>query len=222
MSKSLFSGFLVGIAFGCFVCCHKNKIRLFVSRLLKNYCHRLYQKYIIFDPKKSNKNSTPFEAEKICGVIKNGIVGLVGNTPMLFLESLSLETGCYVLAKLEYRNPGGSSKDRFAVRLLEDLPLQRPMVKTIYEGTSGSTGISLALFATLKGYACHIYAPSHMSSEKCNLIKLFGATLIQTKSASIVDPSMYINIAQKKAHEDESSLFADQFGIKSALYLFAV
>ncbi|KAJ1825770.1 Cysteine synthase 2, partial [Coemansia sp. RSA 2703] len=92
--------------------------------------------------------------------IARGVTALIGNTPLIRINSLSDATGCEVLGKAEFLNPGGSSKDRIALYLIERAEergdLHPHTQSCIFEGTSGSTGISLAMVARAKGYGCHI------------------------------------------------------------------
>ncbi|RLN74968.1 hypothetical protein BBJ28_00009524, partial [Nothophytophthora sp. Chile5] len=121
----------------------------------------------------------------------DGFAGLVGNTPLLELTSLSKATGCTILAKAEFLNPGGSSKDRVAKGIVEDAE-RRGLLKeggTIIEGTSGSTGISLSLMA--RGPSCVIVMPDDQAKEKSMLLEKFGAQVVLVKPASIVNAKHY-------------------------------
>ncbi|KAH9061564.1 hypothetical protein Ae201684P_020899 [Aphanomyces euteiches] len=129
--------------------------------------------------------------------IREGHAGLIGNTPLVKIHSLSKATGCTILA--EYLNPGGSSKDRVAKGIVEDAEA-RGLLKpggTIVEGTSGSTGISLALMA--RGYNCLIVMPDDQAKEKSELLQQFGATVEFVKPASIVNAKHYVNQARRRA-----------------------
>lgn len=151
-----------------------------------------------------------------------GIVSMIGNTPMIEIESLSKLTGCKIYAKLELMNPGGSAKDRVAlaiVRANEELGNLKPHNgDIIFEGTSGSTGISFALLANALGYKAHICLPDDTSLEKMHLLKSLGAELEPVRPASIVDPNQYTNVARsgaEKINKDpgdrRNAIFADQF-----------
>ncbi|KAJ3272946.1 hypothetical protein HDV01_005143 [Terramyces sp. JEL0728] len=150
-----------------------------------------------------------------------GIEQLIGNTLLIKINSLSRETGCTILAKAEFMNVGGSSKDRVALAVIEDAErsgLIAPNTgSTIFEGTVGSTGISLALIARAKGYKCHIVMPDDVAVEKSNLLLMLGATVEKVKPCSIVDPNHFVNLARKKADEMNSGntsakgLFCNQF-----------
>lgn len=100
--------------------------------------------------------------------IKTGFVGSVGNTPLIRINSFSDETGCEILGKAEFLNPGGSVKDRAALYIIEDAE-KRGLLKpggTVVEGTAGNTGIGLAHICNAKGYKCLIIIPETQSQEK--------------------------------------------------------
>ncbi|KAJ1644975.1 Cysteine synthase 2 [Coemansia erecta] len=155
--------------------------------------------------------------------VKTGVVSLIGNTPLIRINSLSDHTGCEILGKAEFLNPGGSSKDRIALYLIEKaetLGLLTPNTQScIFEGTSGSTGISLAMVARAKGYLCHIVMPSDQAIEKSQLLERFGATVERVAPCSIVDRNNFVNVARRRAEEyggdDEAGrkkgYFVDQF-----------
>ncbi|RLN66729.1 hypothetical protein BBJ29_000047 [Phytophthora kernoviae] len=139
--------------------------------------------------------------------------GLVGNTPLVELISLSKATGCTILAKAEFLNPGGSSKDRVAKGIVEDAE-RRGLLKeggTIIEGTSGSTGISLSLMARARGYKCVIVMPDDQAKEKSQLLEQFGAQVVLVKPASIVNAKHYVNEAKRLAQNTKGGYFTDQF-----------
>ena len=100
-----------------------------------------------------------------------GVISLIGNTPLINIQCLSSLTSCQILAKVEFLNIGGSPKDRVALKMVEDAEskgLITPFVGcTLFEGTVGSTGISLALVAKAKGYNCHIVMPGEVFYYKC-------------------------------------------------------
>ncbi|EQC41797.1 cysteine synthase A [Saprolegnia diclina VS20] len=143
----------------------------------------------------------------------DGHSGLIGNTPLVKLKSLSAATGCTILAKAEFLNPGGSSKDRVAKGIVEDAEARGLLSPggTIVEGTSGSTGISLALIARAKGYKCLIVMPDDQAKEKSDLLTQFGAAVEFVKPASIVNAKHYVNQARRRASEIPGGYFADQF-----------
>lgn len=151
-----------------------------------------------------------------------GVESLIGNTPLVEIKSLSKLTGCKIYAKLELTNPGGSAKDRVALEIIKENEklgnLKPNNGDIIFEGTSGSTGISIALLANALGYTAHICLPDDTSSEKMQLLKSLGAVLEPVKPASIVDPNQYTNAARKGAEsinnnkqDGRHAIFADQF-----------
>ncbi|CDK27984.1 unnamed protein product [Kuraishia capsulata CBS 1993] len=153
---------------------------------------------------------------------KKNIAQLIGNTPLVKVQSLSRLTGCEIYAKLELANPGGSAKDRVALAIIEDFEargLLRPgRGDVVFEGTSGSTGISFAMLCNALGYTAHISLPDDTSNEKLQLLESYGAILQKVKPASIVDPDQYVNSARRSAEalsKDPSTqamgVFADQF-----------
>ena len=105
----------------------------------------------------------------------------VGNTPMILIKSLSKLTGCEIYGKAEFLNVAGSTKDRVALAIIQDAE-ERGLIApntgcTIFEGTVGSTGISLATIARAKGYHCHIIMPDDVAVEKSDLLETLGATV---------------------------------------------
>lgn len=139
------------------------------------------------------------------GSIVNGISGLIGDTPLMRINSLSDLTGCEILGKAEWLNPGGSPKDRVAKQILEDAEdegLLHPHTGScIFEGTVGSTGISLATLAKAKGYQCSIVIPDDVAREKMDLLRLLGAKIEAVRPRGIVDPRHFVNEARKRAEE---------------------
>src|SRR6266542_6871486 len=105
--------------------------------------------------------------------IRDGFTGAVGNTPLIRLGTLCRETGCEILGKAEFLNPGGSVKDRAALYIIRDAE-QRGALKagrTVVEGTDGNTGIGLAHLCGARGYRCVIYIPDKQSKEKMDLLR---------------------------------------------------
>lgn len=151
-----------------------------------------------------------------------GVASLIGNTPMVEIESLSRLTGCKIYAKLELMNPAGLAKDRVALEIIrenEKLGNLKPHNgDVIFEGTSGSTGISFTVLANALGYTAHICLPDDTSPEKMQLLRSLGATLEPVKPAPIVDPNQYTNAARSGAaainnneNDPRNAIFADQF-----------
>lgn len=159
--------------------------------------------------------------------IPEGIEGCIGNTPLFKIKSLSDATGCTILAKAEFLNgAGGSPKDRVALNMIkvaEEEGLLTPgQGDTIYEGTVGSTGISLATLARARGYKCHICMPNDQSTEKSDLLHHLGATVERVTPAPITSTQHFVNLARTRAKEHTASaetsskgFFADQFESKA-------
>lgn len=144
--------------------------------------------------------------------IKQGIIGLIGDTPLIEIESLSKATGCTILGKAEFMSVGSSSKDRVALSIIKHAEESGQLAPgdTIFEGTVGSTGISLALVASAKGYACHIVMPDDQAKEKYAILQALGATVEKVKPCSIIDKNHFVNVAKKRAVES-GGFFCDQF-----------
>ncbi|KAL8687410.1 MAG: hypothetical protein Q9218_006409 [Villophora microphyllina] len=155
--------------------------------------------------------------------IAEGIGACVGNTPLFRIKSLSEETGCDILGKAEFLNgAGGSPKDRVALNLIKTAEEQGLLTPhsgdTIYEGTVGSTGISLATICRARGYLAHICMPSDVATEKSDLLLKLGAVVDRVPPAPIIDPMHFVNRARNLAtdHTADPSrpgrgYFADQF-----------
>ncbi len=145
--------------------------------------------------------------------IKDGFPGTVGNTPLIRLKTLSEVTGCNILGKAEFLNPGGSVKDRAAMGIIEDAET-RGLLKpggTIVEGTAGNTGIGLSLVGNAKGYRTIIVIPDTQSQEKINLLRAIGADVRPVPAAPYTDPNNYNHIARRLAEETENAFWANQF-----------
>ncbi|TVY84144.1 Cysteine synthase [Lachnellula suecica] len=159
--------------------------------------------------------------------IPEGIEGCIGNTPLFKIKSLSEATGCTILAKAEFLNgAGGSPKDRVAlnmIKMAEEEGLLTPgQGDTIYEGTVGSTGISLATLARAKGYKAYICMPNDQSTEKSDLLHHLGATVERVTPAPITSTEHFVNLARTRARQqtasaddDSKGFFADQFESKA-------
>jgi cysteine synthase len=159
--------------------------------------------------------------------IPKGIESTIGNTPLIKIRSLSEATGCEILAKAEFLNGAGNSpKDRVALHIIqvaEEAGLLTPNNgDTIYEGTVGSTGISLASLARAMGYNAHICMPSDQSMEKVDLLHHLGASVERVPPAPITSPDHFVNLARRraiehaeKAKDGSKGFFADQFESKA-------
>ncbi len=145
--------------------------------------------------------------------IKNGFVGTVGNTPLIRLNSFSEETGCEILGKAEFLNPGGSVKDRAALYIIEDAQ-EKGLLKpggTVVEGTAGNTGIGLAHICNAKGYKCLIVIPDTQSQEKIDALRTLGAEVRTVPSVPYKDPNNYVKLSGRLAQEMENAIWANQF-----------
>ncbi|TPX55284.1 hypothetical protein PhCBS80983_g05453 [Powellomyces hirtus] len=135
--------------------------------------------------------------------IRDGVAGLIGDTPLFRISSLSEATGCEILAKAEFMNVGGSTKDRVALGIIDEAEAHGHIVPhrgdTIFEGTVGSTGISLAVIARARGYLCHIVMPDDQAQEKYDLLEKLGATVEKVRPVSIVDRNHFVNLARRRA-----------------------
>lgn len=145
--------------------------------------------------------------------IKTGFVGSVGNTPLIRINSFSDETGCEILGKAEFLNPGGSVKDRAALYIIEDAE-KKGLLKpggTVVEGTAGNTGIGLAHICNAKGYKCLIIIPETQSQEKIDLLRTLGAEVRTVPAVPYKDPNNYVKLSGRIAAEMENAIWANQF-----------
>eukprot|EP00892_Ulva_mutabilis_P004832 jgi/Ulvmu1/2720/UM014_0177.1 len=141
-----------------------------------------------------------------------GILGCVGNTPLIEISSLSQALGCRVLAKAEFLNPGGSIKDRIAVNIVQQACASGRLQSggLITEATAGSTGVSLALVAAALGLRCHVFMPDDVAIEKAQELMARGASVSRVPPVSIAHPEHMVNQARIAA-EKAGGFFADQF-----------
>ena len=150
----------------------------------------------------------------ICSDLPNAI----GNTPLIRLRAASEATGCEILGKAEFTNPGGSVKDRAALFIIRDAE-ERGLLKpggTIVEGTAGNTGIGLTLVGNALGYKSVIVIPDTQSQEKKDTIRLCGAELIEVPAVPYKNPENYVHVSERKAKElnaiePGSAIWARQF-----------
>jgi len=146
------------------------------------------------------------------------VTDLIGNTPLLHLRQVSEQTGCTILGKAEFLNPGGSVKDRTAlgiIRAAEKSGELRPGGR-IVEGTAGNTGIGLTLLANALGYSSSVVMPISQSKEKIDSLEILGADLHLVNATSYSDPKHYIHTAQRLADklntkEQHGAIWARQF-----------
>src|SRR5258705_3054189 len=134
----------------------------------------------------------------------DNVVELIGNTPLVRLRKLTVGIEATVLAKVEYFNPGGSVKDRIAVRMVEEAEKAGALRPggTIVEPTSGNTGVGLALVAQLKGYKCVFVCPDKVSEDKRNVLKAYGAEVVVCPTAvAPEDPRSYYQVSDRLAQD---------------------
>ncbi|XP_019196549.1 PREDICTED: cysteine synthase 2 [Ipomoea nil] len=152
---------------------------------------------------------------------RNGLVAAIGNTPLIRINSLSEATGCEILGKAEFLNPGGSVKDRVAVKIIEEALESGALAEggIVTEGSAGSTAISLATVAPAFGCTCHVVIPDDAAIEKSQILEALGATVERVRPVSITHKDHFVNIARRRALEaNEIALIrkskADQNGAK--------
>ncbi len=145
--------------------------------------------------------------------IKNGFLDTVGNTPLIRLNSFSEETGCEILGKAEFLNPGGSVKDRAALYIIQDAEEKGILLPggTVVEGTAGNTGIGLAHICNAKGYKCLIIIPNTQSQEKMDALRALGAEVRPVPAVPYKDPNNYVKLSGRIAEEMENATWANQF-----------
>jgi len=150
--------------------------------------------------------------------IRDGIVDAIGNTPLIKLKRASAATGCTILGKAEFMNPGQSVKDRPARQIILEGETRGDIKRggLVVEGTAGNTGIGLALVANARGYRTLIVIPNTQSQEKKDMLRLAGAELIEVPAVPYSNPNNYQHIARRIAErlrksENNGVLFADQW-----------
>src|SRR3954466_10578232 len=144
--------------------------------------------------------------------VRKGFIDLVGNTPLVRLHKVSDATGCEILGKCEFMNPGGSVKDRAALAIIldaEEKGLLRPG-GTIVEGTAGNTGIGLALVGNARGYKTVIVIPETQSQEKMDMLRLVGADLREVAAVPYKDKNNYVHVSERLA-KDLNAFWANQW-----------
>jgi cysteine synthase A len=145
--------------------------------------------------------------------IRQGFCSTIGNTPLIELTTLSRLTGCRILGKAEFLNPGGSVKDRAALGIIQDAEakgLLQPGA-LIVEGTAGNTGIGLTLVAQSKGYRSLIVVPETQSAEKLDMLRAVGADLRLVPAAPYSDPGNFNHVAKRLAESIPGAFWANQF-----------
>ncbi len=152
----------------------------------------------------SQRNTRPYDT----------VLDTIGWTPLIRLHRVTRGTRTPVYGKAEFFNPGGSVKDRIGLPIIEEAERSGALKPggTIVEGTSGNTGVGLAIAAALKGYRCIFTMPDKMSQEKVRLLKAFGAEVIITPTAVAPDhPDNYVMMAKRIADETPNAILANQF-----------
>lgn len=140
-------------------------------------------------------------------------LALIGNTPLVRLQGPSEATGCEILGKCEFANPGASVKDRAALYIVEDAEAAGTLKPggTIVEGTAGNTGIGLALVANAKGYKTIIVMPETQSREKMDTLRALGAELVLVPAAPFSNPGHFVHTSRRIAEETPNAVWANQF-----------
>jgi len=145
---------------------------------------------------------------------KENILGTIGNTPLVKINQITKDLPCLVLAKYEPLNPGNSVKDRMAVKMIEDAE-EEGLLKpggTIVEGTSGNTGMGLALAAIVKGYKCVFVIADKQSKEKVDILKAVGAKVVVCPSdVEPDDPRSYYSVSRRLAKETPNAWYVNQY-----------
>jgi cysteine synthase len=150
--------------------------------------------------------------------VRDGFTQAVGNTPLIRLRKASELTGCAILGKAEFMNPGGSVKDRAALYIVLDAEARGELRPggVIVEGTAGNTGIGLALVGNARGYRTVVVIPQTQSQEKKDALRLYGAELREVPAAPYTDPNNYVHVAERLAlelarSEPNGVLYANQW-----------
>jgi len=150
--------------------------------------------------------------------IRDGFIESIGNTPLIRLRQASEETGCEILGKAEFLNPGGSVKDRAALSIILDAERSGALEPggVVVEGTAGNTGIGLALVGNARGYRSVIVIPETQSDEKKDMLRLCGAELIEVPAVPYADPNNYVKVSDRLARElnekePHGAIWANQF-----------
>jgi cysteine synthase A len=150
--------------------------------------------------------------------IRDGVIEAIGNTPLIKLRRASAATGCTILGKAEFMNPGQSVKDRAALGIIRDAEAKGLLKPggVIVEGTAGNTGIGIALIGDALGYRSVIVIPETQSQEKKDMLRLAGATLVEVPAAPYANPNNYVKVSGRLAEalaktEPNGAVWANQF-----------
>jgi cysteine synthase A len=153
------------------------------------------------------------EVSSQVGSANRNVSAAIGNTPLIKLKTLSQQTGCEILGKAEFQNPGGSVKDRAALFVVEDAE-RKGLIKpggTVVEGTAGNTGIGLAHVCRSKGYKLVIYMPNTQSQGKIDLLRLLGAEVYPVPAVAFDNPENYNHQAKRHADRLDNAVWTNQF-----------
>ena len=144
--------------------------------------------------------------------VAEGLAGAIGNTPLIRLRGPSEASGCTILGKAEFMNPGGSVKDRAGLAIIEAAERSGELRPggTVVEGTAGNTGIGLTLIANARGYRSVIVMPETQSQEKIDFLRMIGADLRLVPAKPYRDPGNYVHVARRLA-EEMGAVYANQF-----------
>ncbi|KAK9673746.1 hypothetical protein RND81_12G186200 [Saponaria officinalis] len=155
--------------------------------------------YLLINQRTSKSTKTLIKPNKLV----SGIVGAIGNTPLIRINSLSDATACEILGKAEFLNPGGSVKDRVAVKIIEEAFASGLLAEggVVTEGSAGSTAISLATVAPAYGCKCHVVIPDDVAIEKSQIIEALGASVERVRPVSITHKDHFVNVARRRAAE---------------------
>ena len=143
----------------------------------------------------------------------SSVIDLIGNTPLLRLNEASKLTGCEILGKAEFLNPGQSVKDRAALSIIRAAEADGSLKPggVVVEGTAGNTGIGLAMVCSTLGYRCKIVMPRTQSQEKKDAVKLLGAELIEVDAVPYANPDNYVHFSERLAKDTPNAIWANQF-----------
>ncbi len=167
---------------------------------------------------RSHPHSLPPDAKPEVMDVKSSVIDAIGNTPLIRLRAASEATGCEILGKAEFMNPGQSVKDRAALFIIRDA-IERGALRNggvIVEGTAGNTGIGLALVADAMGFRTVIVIPDTQSQEKKDTLRIAGAELIEVPAVPYRDPNNYVKVSGRLAEqlaksEPNGAIWANQF-----------
>jgi cysteine synthase A len=145
--------------------------------------------------------------------VRDGFVETIGNTPLIRLQAASEATGCEILGKAEFMNPGGSVKDRAAWWMIREAEKSGALQPggTVVEGTAGNTGIGLAHICRARGYSCVIYMPDNQSREKVDILETLGADVRVVPTVAYNDAMNYQKQADRYAQSRAGAVWVNQF-----------